>query len=372
MKQATIDRVEAAAYRVPTDSEEEDGTARWSATTLVTVHASGGGQRGFGYSYASPAAVTVIEDQLAHAVKGLDALAVNAAWEAMSREVRNVGRPGIAATAISAVDAALWDLKAKLLGVPLVRLLGAVRRGAPVYGSGGFTNLTLDALRGQLRGWVEQGIPAVKMKIGARPAEDLSRVRAAREAIGQRCQLMVDANGAYTRKQALEMAEAFEELGVCWFEEPVSSDDLEGLHLLRERAPAGMDIAAGEYGYDPHYFRRMLEESAVDVLQADATRCLGITGFLAASRLCEAFHVPLSAHTSPSLHRHVGCALKPLIHVEYFHDHARLEEALFEGFSPPREGMLVPDLKRPGLGVELNVEAARPYLWKGTRHGHQP
>src|SRR3954453_9724045 len=127
-----------------------------------------------------------------------------------------------------------------------------------------------------------------------------------RRAIGD-CQLFVDANGAYTRKQALAEAAAFGEHGVSWFEEPVSSDDLDGLRLLRDRGPAGMAIAAGEYGHDAAYFRRTLEACAVDVLQADATRCGGITGFMQAVALCEAYGVPLSSHCAPSLHLPLMC-----------------------------------------------------------------
>lgn len=199
----------------------------------------------------------------------------------------------------------------------------------------------------------------VKMKIGTAPSEDLDRVRLAREAIGPDVALFVDANGAYSRKQALGFAEAFAELDVSWFEEPVSSDDLEGLHLIRDRAPAGMDIAAGEYGYDAVYFRRMLEAQAVDVLQADASRCLGITGFLKAAALAEAHMIPLSAHCAPSLHAHLGCALAPVRHLEYFHDHARIETMLFDGALTPQNGTLRPDRSRPGLGITFKrAEAA--------------
>ncbi len=202
-------------------------------------------------------------DMLAGVVKGRDAMGVPGAWSAMVAAIRNLGRPGIASMAISAVDTALWDLKARLLDVPLVTLLGAVRDAAPVYGSGGFTSYSDRQLRDQLSGWVEAGIPRVKMKIGRNPAEDIGRVRAARAAIGPDAELFVDANGAYSRKQAMAMAEVFAESDVTWFEEPVSSDDLEGLRLMRDRAPSGMEIAAGEYGYDLFYFSRMLEAGAV-------------------------------------------------------------------------------------------------------------
>jgi L-alanine-DL-glutamate epimerase-like enolase superfamily enzyme len=263
--------------------------------------------------------------------------------------------------AIAAVDSCLWDLKARLLDVPLVKLLGMVRDGAPIYGSGGFTSYSIDQLQAQVAGWVSEGIRAVKMKIGRNPSDDLERVRAARDAIGSEAQLFVDANGAYTRKQALQFANEFEGLGVSWFEEPVWHDDVAGLRLLRDRAPAGMDIASGEYGYTPPYFLNLLNSGAVDVLQADATRCGGITGFLQVAALSEAFRVPLSAHTAPSVHLALGCAVQPLVHLEYFHDHVRIEQMLFDGAIEPVNGILYPDLTRPGLGIEFRKADALRY-----------
>jgi L-alanine-DL-glutamate epimerase-like enolase superfamily enzyme len=359
--EVSIDGLEASAYRIPTDAPEADGTFAWTSTTLVCAHLHGGGACGFGYSYGSSAMVPLIREQLAPCILGRDALAVEAAWAALVREVRNIGRPGIASTAISALDAALWDLKAKLLDLPLVRLLGPLRSAVPVYGSGGFTSHDVERLQRTACAYREQGIARFKMKVGANPHADVQRVRAVRDAAGPELELMVDANGAYARKQALERAQDFGELGVTWFEEPVSSDDLEGLRLIRDRAPAGMAIAAGEYGFDPPYFRRMLAAGAVDVLQADATRCLGITGFIRAAQLCEAFLVPLSAHTAPSLHAHPACAAAPLLHLEYFHDHARIESSLFEGFVNPRDGAIAVDMARPGIGVELKRADAQRF-----------
>lgn len=262
--------------------------------------------------------------------------------------------------AIAAVDNALWDLKAKLLGLPLVTLLGNSRKAVPVYGSGGFTSYSIEQLQRQLGDWVDAGISRVKMKVGREPGQDVARVKAARATIGD-AELFVDANGAYSRKQALAMAAAFAEFGVTWFEEPVSSDDLEGLRLLRDRAPAGMEISAGEYGYDLYYFRHMLAAGGVDVLQADATRCAGVSGFCGAAALCESFGMPLSSHCAPALHVHPGCALRPLRHLEYFHDHVRIERMLFDGAPEPRQGKLYPDLSRPGLGLEFKHADATQY-----------
>lgn len=332
----------------------------WDNTTLVLVEATAGNQTGLGYTYADSGTATLIREVLAKEVEGRNALDIPGCWLAMVRRIRNLGRPGIASMAISAVDNALWDLKARLLEVPLVALLGAVREAVPIYGSGGFTSYSIEQLQTQLAAWVQQGIPRVKMKIGRDAPGDLERVKAAREAIGPDAELFVDANGAYSRKQALKQAEAFVKWDVSWFEEPVSSDDLAGLSLIRDRAPAIMEIAAGEYGYDSWYFRQMLETQAVDVLQADATRCGGITGFLQAATLCQAYHMPLSAHTAPAIHVHAGCAAIPLRHLEYFHDHVRIEQMFFDGVQTPIEGKLYPDLSRPGMGIELKrADAAR-------------
>ena len=359
--EVAIERIDVSAFVVPTDFPESDGTLAWDKTTLVVVEATGGGIRSLGYTYADTATAHLIKDFLTPVVLGRDAMAVPGTWAAMVHAIRNLGRPGIVSMAIAAVDAALWDLKARLLDLPLVTLLGAVREGVPVYGSGGFTSYSVEHLQEQLSGWVGEGISRVKMKVGTHPSDDLDRVRAAREAIGPRAELFVDANGAYSRKQALAFAEKFKaDCDVSWFEEPVPSDDLEGLRLLRDRGPAGMDIAAGEYGYDLLYFRRMLAAGAVDVLQADASRCAGITGFLRAAALCEADSIPLSAHCAPSLHAHPCCAAAPVRHVEYFHDHVRIEQMLFDGTLIPIDGELRPDLSRPGLGLELKrSDAAR-------------
>ena len=357
----TVERLDVSAYTVPTDFPESDGTLEWDRTTIVVVEATAANIRSLGYSYADTATAVLIKDKLAEIVQGRDAMDVPGAWAAMVHAIRNLGRPGIASMAISAVDASLWDLKARLLDLPLATLLGRVRDGVPIYGSGGFTAYSMRQLQEQLGGWVAQGIPRVKMKIGRHPAGDIDRVRAAREAIGPDAELFVDANGAYSRKQALAQAETFADLGVTWFEEPVSSDDLEGLRLIRNRAPAGMHIAAGEYGYDLFYFRGMLEAEAVDVLQADATRCAGITGWLRAAVLCQARSTPFSAHTAPSIHLHPCCAADAICNLEYFHDHVRIERLLFDGVVAPVSGELHPDLSRPGLGLELKRSDAAPY-----------
>ena len=356
-----VEKIDVSAYTIPTDYPESDGTYAWNSTTMILVELHAGGVVGIGYTYTGTAAVRLIRETLGPAVAGLNAIDIPGCWGAMVRAVRNLGRPGMCSMAISAVDVALWDLKSRLLDVPLVTLLGAAHDCVPIYGSGGFTSYSIQQLQEQLAGWVSQGIPRVKMKIGTHPSHDIERVRAAREAIGPDAELYVDANGAYERKQALAQSEAFAEYGVVWFEEPVSSDDLDGLRLMRNRAPGGMNIAAGEYGFDLWYFRRMLEADAVDVLQADASRCAGISGFLRVGALTEARSLNLSAHCAPSLHIAACCATQNLHAMEYFHDHVRIEAMFFDGVARPVQGCLYPNRSRPGMGLEFKRSDAERY-----------
>jgi L-alanine-DL-glutamate epimerase-like enolase superfamily enzyme len=355
----SVERICVSVYRIPTDLPEADGTLSWQKTVLVTVEATCQGAAALGYTYAHAATAQLIQETLAPLALGADALAPNAVHTRMQVAIRNLGADGIAAMAISALDLALWDLKARLLELPLASLLGAERTSVPVYGSGGFTSYDRETLERQLSGWVRAGMTRVKIKVGARPDEDVHRVRAAREVIGE-AQLFVDANGAHSAKHALRQAAEFAQFGVTWFEEPVSSDDRAGLRLVRERGPSGMDIAAGEYGYRPSYFLRLLQARAVDVLQVDATRCGGVTGFLRAANLAEAFGIPLSSHCAPALHLHLGCACATLRHLEYFHDHARIERELL-GASTPGAGSLSVDSSQHGFGLRLERERAAAY-----------
>jgi len=358
----TVDSIRARAFTVPTATDQEsDGTLDWDSTTMVLVETRAGDRTGLGYAYTHAAAAKLIGEKLRGVVEGADALSPTASWWAMQDAVRNLGRPGIAASAISAVDSALWDLKARLLDVSLLDLLGRVRDGIPLYGSGGFTNYGEKKLRRQLTDWVERGIRMVKIKIGREPDADPDRIRVARDAIGEDVELFVDANGAYGRKQAIDVAHRFAEHRVTWYEEPVSSDDLEGLRYVRDHTPPAVAVTAGEYGYDRFYFRRMLEAGAVDVLQADATRCMGISGFLRAAALTEAWPIALSAHTAPQLHAHVCCACRSVAHVEYFFDHERIERMFFDGVLEPEDGELRPDGSRPGNGLTFKHADAERY-----------
>jgi L-alanine-DL-glutamate epimerase-like enolase superfamily enzyme len=345
-------------YTVPTDAPEADGTLSWDSTTMVVVEARAGGTTGVGWTYGPGAVAAVVADRLAGVVRGRSALDVTGACDAMVKAVRNDGRPGVSGYAISAVDVAMWDLKARLLELPLHRLLGALRDEVPVYGSGGFTTYQESRLRQQLSSWAEeQRIPRVKIKIGeswgTETHRDLRRMRLARDIVGADVELFVDANGGYQRKQAIRVMRAADDLDIRWFEEPVSSDDLAGLREVRDAVAA--DVTAGEYGNDLTYFRRMCEAGAVDCLQADVSRCGGVTEWLRTAAVAASFGLELSGHCAPHLHAHVAAAVPNLRHLEWFHDHVRIEEMLFDGTLDPTGGVIRPDSSSPGNGLTLRT-----------------
>jgi L-alanine-DL-glutamate epimerase-like enolase superfamily enzyme len=349
--------VDASAYTIPTERPEGDGTLTWDSTTWVVVRVSTDEPAlpsGLGWTYAPAAAAHVVRDLLAPVVIGRSALDVAGCWEGMVRAVRNAGRAGLASMAIAAVDTALWDLQARLLGLSLHRLLGAVRDDVPVYGSGGFTTETDDQLREQLHGWVDQGIPRVKIKIGeswgTRVRRDLDRVALARETVGPDVELYVDANGGYDARQAVRVARAFDEHGVTWFEEPVSSDDHVGLRRVREAVAA--DVAAGEYGDSLAYFAHLLAADTVDCVQVDVTRCGGYTEWRRIAALAGAYGLEVSGHCAPALHAPVAVATPNLRHLEWFVDHVRIESRFLAGFADPHEGYVVPE-EVPGHGLTL-------------------
>ena len=354
-----VEQVRAAAYAIPTAEPEADGTLSWSSTTVVVVTARCGDAVGTGWTYGHRAAASVVNDLFAGVVQGRDPMAVTDCHTAMRLAARNVMVPGLVGMALSAVDVALWELKARLVGLPLADLFGRVRAAVPVYGSGGFTTLSDAELKERLSELVhDQGVTAVKIKIaedwGHNERRDLHRMQVAREAIGDGPALMVDANGGYQVKQATRVAREAAGLGVSWFEEPVSSDHLADLVLLRGILEP--EVAAGEYGTDPLYFRRMCEAGAVDCLQVDATRAGGYTGFLAAAAVADSFGLQVSAHCAPTLHAPVCAAIPNLRHVEWFADHRRCDRMLFDGSGFVRGGMLELD-DRPGHGVTLRQDA---------------
>jgi L-alanine-DL-glutamate epimerase-like enolase superfamily enzyme len=348
-----IERVDCVTRTFPTPKPEADGTLEWESTVAVVVTLEAAGRTGLGWTYSSPAAEAVIGHHLAAAVRGRDAFDVAAGWEAMHRAGRNVGTRGLWLQAMSAVDIAWWDLKARLLDVALAELLGRCRDSVPIYGSGGFTTMSDDELREQVEWWRSLGCTSMKIKIGEAwgtcVERDLERVGRLREFAGEGVELMVDANGAYPVGPARRVGTALDRLGVVWFEEPVTSDDPAGLATLRDALRC--DVAAGEYIAEIDDLRRLVP--VVDCVQLDATRCGGYTGFLRGAAVAAAHHLEVSAHCAPALHAPVAAAIPNLRHVEYFADHARLEPALVDGVPPVSGGEIRPNSEAPGHGLSL-------------------
>jgi L-alanine-DL-glutamate epimerase-like enolase superfamily enzyme len=357
----SIENIQTSIFTMPTERPESDAASEWKSTTMILVKARAGGREGIGYTYGHPSIATFIESVLAPVVREKNVLDVMAIQAAMINAIRNDGVGGMAMMAVSAVDIAIWDLKAKLAGLPLCQLLGQYRTCMKVYGSGGFTSYSEYELHRQLEGWAGQGIGAVKMKVGRDPGADLHRIGVARKAVGNKTSLFVDADGVYTVNQALAWIKAFGEQGIDWVEEPVATPYTEELRRIRQQAGPGMRIAAGEYGCTLAEVKHLLDSGALDVLQADATRCGGITGWLKAGYLCEAYHIPLSSSRAPAAHLHIALAAPSFSIGEYYHDHVRMEQRLFEGIQLPKEGVIYPDAGRPGLGITLKESDAEMF-----------
>jgi len=353
MSELEVTAVDVAAYTIPTDAPEADGTLAWDSTTMVVVRVATSDPdlpTGLGWTYAPAAAAAAVTGLLAGQVRGRDPRRVEECWQAMVRAVRNAGRPGLIGMAISAVDVALWDLHARLLGVPIQQLLGTVRGDVPLYGSGGFTTYDEGQLRRQVTGWLDAGMERVKIKIGESwgtdVARDLARVEQVRSIVGDDVEIFVDANGGYSTKQAIRVGHELDRLGVTWFEEPVTSDDPAGLARVRDRLL--LDVTAGEYGWTLAALRQLV--GSVDCLQIDATRCGGYTEWRRAAAVAAGHGLEVSAHCAPLLHAPVALATPNLRHVEWFHDHVRIEAMAFDG-APPQVGGALQPPEGPGNGL---------------------
>jgi L-alanine-DL-glutamate epimerase-like enolase superfamily enzyme len=357
---AGIDRVDVACYRFPTPKSESDGTLTWDATTAVTVQISASGVTGLGWTYSGSAAAAVVDEKLKAELLGRPAYEIPVLWAAMRGACRNLGTKGLVMQAISAADIALWDLKARLMHMPLVSLLGQVRDRIPIYGSGGFTSSTEAELAQDISAWKAAGCTAMKIKIGCdwgtRTTWDLDRVALLREIAGTDAHLMVDANGAYTAGQARRVGAELDRNGVEWFEEPVSSDDLEGLASVR--AAVNCDVAAGEYVSDTYGAERLAP--VVDCLQLDVTRCGGYTGFLLGAAVAAAHNLEVSAHCAPAAHAPIAAAVPNMRHVEWFNDHVRLEPELVDGVPPVSSGAMHAPVAQHGHGMTL-ADTAEAY-----------
>ncbi len=318
-----------------------------------------GGFEGLGVGQASPGVREVISNALRPLLIDADPMDIRQLWDDMFWLSRQFGSGGIGALAISAVDIGLWDLKAKALGLPLYKLIGAVRDSVPVYGSGGGTHLTKDELVAEAAGYVERGIPRVKIKVGKdfgrAEKEDIERVTAVRDAVGYDVALYVDANSAYHPKQAIYLAKEFEQSQVGWFEEPVLTEDVEG--LARIVGATSIQIATGEQEYSVHGFRGLLSAAAVDIVQPDVFRVGGVTAWLRIAELAETFNRPVAPHLAPLVHLHLACTIPNLKSLEYRDIDMEADRGWYHDVPQLNGGTWSPFPDRLGLGLELDPYA---------------
>ena len=316
-----------------------------------------------GLGVCAPGARALIEGSLKEILLGQDPLWHEKLWDDMFWRVRGTGRKGLAFCAISGVDIALWDLKAKTFGVPLYRLLGPYTDTVPIYGSGGWTHFTEDELVREQVGYVERGIPRVKMKVaknfGRAEAEDLRRLAAVRKAVGDEVEIYVDANNGYYAKQAIAMSKRFEQYDVRWFEEPVLADDIHGLAEI-SRATT-IPVATGEHEYAKYGFKELISRGGADIVQPDVGRVGGVTEWLKVAHLAHAYNLPVAPHAYQLIHLHLACATPNLKVVEYLGQTEQGDRLWYTEFPEQKDGWWSPYPDRPGLGLELDPTAVRKY-----------
>ena len=321
------------------------------------------GLQGLGLGGGAQAARAVIEGTLKPLLIGQDPLHIEKIWDDLFWAVRGVGRKGLAFCAISAVDVALWDLKAKFFEVPLYQLLGPYTEKVPIYGSGGWTHFNLDELLAEQTGYVDRGMKSVKMKVGKdfgqSEQEDIERLAATREAVGDDIEILIDANNGYYAKQAIRMAKAFEPYRVGWFEEPVLADDIEGLAAVARAID--IPVATGEHEYTKLALRSDRSRRGRH-RSAGRRRVGGITEWMKVAHLAHAFNLPVAPHAYQLVHLHLACATPNLRIVEYLGAVEEADKIFYTEFpQPDPDGMWAPYPDKPGLGLELDPTAVKKY-----------
>jgi L-alanine-DL-glutamate epimerase-like enolase superfamily enzyme len=364
MRDATITDVTTTMLRQPDVPGIQDATIRHRDTgrSALFVHIKTDlGQEGLGVG--TPIAREVIERVLKPLLIGRDPLWIEKIWDDMFWRVRGYGRKGVAFCAISAVDIALWDLKAKLFGVPLYRLLGPYTDRVPIYGSGGWTSYTEAELVREQTSYVERGIPRVKMKVakdfGRSEREDIQRLAAVRKAVGDDVEIYVDANNGYYAKQAIGMARHLSEYDVKWFEEPVLADDISGLAAVARAID--IPVATGEHEYTRYGFKSLIAEGGADIVQPDVGRVGGVSEWMKVAHLAQAFNLPIAPHAVQLVHLHLACCIPNLKVVEYLGTVEEGDRIWYTEFPQQQDGYWSPYADRPGLGLELSPDAVRRF-----------
>lgn len=354
----TISSVLTDYYRIPLPSTLSDSShGEISSFELITVRLRNEqGAEGLGYTYTvgsgGGAIHNLIQRDLAGLLEGQDESRIEALWQRMWWQLHYVGRGGIAAFAISAVDIALWDLGCRRLGTPLWRVLGGHDPRVPAYAGGIDLQHPLDRLLAQTEAHLAQGLRAIKMKVGReRLREDLDRVAAVREMLGADIPLMVDANMGWRVDQAVAASRALAAYGVFWLEEPTIPDDVAGHARIAREGP--LPIAAGENLRTLYEFQNLIDLGGVSFPEPDASNCGGISVWMKVARLAEARNLPVTSHGVHDIHVHLLAAVP---NGSYLEVHGfGLDRFLAEPLTIQDGVAVAPD--RPGHGIEFDWDA---------------
>lgn len=361
----TVTGVHCAHYDLPReawwDVPIEDHTIAIDAIHLVTctVHTAEG-QTGFGYTYTlshgGAAVHALLASEIAPALVGRELDRPEPVWNELWHRMLRYGRGGVLSVAMCAADVALWDLLSRAAGLPLSRYLGAHRSAVPVYGSSIDLGYSQDALLQTVAEWKRRGFSAVKIKVGRSMAEDLERLTAVRQLLGDEIELMVDANNGWDLPEAGRRISAMSPFRLVWVEEPLLPDDVPGHAQLQRQS--GTPIAAGETLFSVADFAQYFRASALRYVQADVGRVGGITPWLGVAQLAAASHLPMAPHFLHDLHVHLLCAVPNAHRLEYL---PLLDAVMEEPLAVDANGRAAAP-QRPGHGVRLRDAAVAPHL----------
>ena len=367
-----ITRVQTLLVSYPMGEEMRDSRLAFSSrSSLLVKMETDGGIVGWGESaaYGGPlrSTASVIEQELAPYLIGEDPLYPERHWDRIYQGTIMRGRRGLIIAAMSGLDVALWDILGKACGRPLYQLLGGARDRMRAYASGGFYSDSKGRreLAAEMASYVKQGFTAVKMKIGGlSPKEDLERIRAVREAIGPQVELMVDANCAYTPKQAMALAQRMEELDIAWFEEPVSCDDPDGSAQLA--AFTSIPIDGYESEFSRFAFRDLIVKRAVDIVQPDCIWSGGITECRKIAAIASAFNLPCVPHSFSSAvamaaNMHLIASIPNGYILEMDRNPNPLREELIREPVRIDSESCVTMPQGPGLGIEIDENILQKY-----------
>ncbi|MDR1589071.1 MAG: mandelate racemase/muconate lactonizing enzyme family protein [Oscillospiraceae bacterium] len=330
--------------------------------TVVRVITESGAE-GYGMTFSDPVA-EYIQKVLKEEVVGKDALACEDIWSAMFTQIRSSGRKGAALLGMSAIDIAIWDIRGKILGQPVYRLLGGTNRMIPAYASVGFLSMPDEEVAEKAVEYTEDGYKTLKIKVGYDSGRniraDFRRVEKVRRAVGDETGVIIDANGVYDAATAIRLAAMLEPLDISLFEEPTHADDIDG--LARVRSMTRIPVASGENEYTRYGCRDLMLARAVDVLQCDVTRAGGFTEMIKIAALAQAFNVKLAPHFWPQFSAHLLSAVPNGLYLEVFPTPKGVpaggsiiknQPSVIDGFYE------LPD--KPGFGLEFDLEYLSRY-----------